>query len=135
MTKRLVTLMSASALTMSVFAVQPALADFTINFGSDNNASAPQYRQQRRQDVQSAKQEGRAEIQDARREGQWNVQAARSNPYSTPAERRQDVRDAKRDMRQEVRQEKQERRQDVREARRPLWGTQRDNDGITIEFN
>ncbi len=135
MTKRLTALMSASALTMSVFAIQPALADFTMHFGSDNNSSAPQYRAQKQQDVRDARQEGRAEIRDARQDGRQEIWEARQNPYNSPAERRQEVREAKRDMRQDVREEKQERRQDVRAARNPRWPNGRDDTGIVIEFN
>lgn len=135
MTKRFTTLMSASALTLTMFAVQPALADFTVQFGSDQPANTHYQKQQRRDDVQDARQDAKRDIRDARQDGKREIRDARQNPYLTNGQRREAVQDAKRDMKRDVQDAKRDRSQEVREAARPGWKRPNDNSGVTIQFN
>lgn len=130
MTKRIATLMSASALALSLLAAPPAAGGFELKIGSDEPDTLRQ-----RDDVREARREGRQEVREARREGRQDVREARQDPDSTRRERRAEVRDAQQDMRDDVRDAKQERREDVREAQAQRWPHRDESGGITIEIN
>lgn len=131
MSKRILALVSASAITMGMLAVQPASADVVFRLGNDQPVVTGN------NEVRAARQEGKAEIRDAKRDGRREIRDARHDPYATKRERRQNVRAAKQEMRQEVRAERQEKREDVRDAkdRRWLYGREQRDDGLTIRIN
>ncbi|GAB5374565.1 MAG: hypothetical protein AcusKO_10270 [Acuticoccus sp.] len=119
MTKRIATLMSASALALSLLAAPPAAGGFELKIGSDEPNTLRQ----------------RDDVREARREGRQEVREARQDPDSTRRERRAEVRDAQRDMHKDVRDAKREHREDVRAAQARRWPHRDEAGGITIEIN